>query len=424
MAKGMKIGIRGALIVAVMSCSLILLTEKRAFSCEQVPAITGAANAADATLTATINGIVLGASTTFTTTTNATTAMLRTRINLMNTRLRQNLADLWDLWRTAMQDMTQELSSSRSTQSMSLGAFMDSRSQVRTQKELHLKEIEARRTYQPSEQACIIDSINPDYGYSLKVAKAIQNGYEYDYTEYLTNVQGSLSENGPEGDLRQKWEDYSEKFCDPEANRNFAGCAAAVPNPNPNANLDISVSKTFFGAETVDLSDADIRLGAETLIRNIIGYIPKDPISIENMDEVVGRQAVLEHRSDLAKYNAVASVYTEILGERAPLGHNAAEVRALRDAVGNTTGLSNSPSKHEIRQAIVEHLWDPQYYRDLADGPNTSLQKQVHLQAYSLMMLDDLIGKTEKIALLYSIQLGNKLDRLEVADPNKGVSRQ
>ncbi|MBV1929136.1 MAG: hypothetical protein KUG81_06445 [Gammaproteobacteria bacterium] len=422
MVKNIKTRMKRTSIIMVMICSLVFLPGKPAFAfCEQTVAIQAAANAAQTALTATINAIVAAASGTFTSTSTATTSLLRTRIDLMNTNIRSGLGDLWDLWRTGMQDMTKELSSSRSVQSASYGAFIDSRNQTRVQKELHLKEIEARRTYQPSEQACVIDSINPNYGRSLKVAEAVQNGYEYDYTEYLSNALNSRSESGSANVLRQRWADYSEHFCDPEANKGFAGCLASVANPNPNANLDISVSKTFFRGETLDLSDANTRLGAETLIRNIIGHVPEDPFSMEIMDTVVGQQRVLQHRSQMAKYNAVASVYTEILGERAPLGQNAPEVRALRESVGNTTGLSDNPSKHEIRQSIAEHLWDPQYYRDLGDGPNTSLQKQVHLQAYSLMMLDDLIAKTEKIALLYSMQLGHKLDGFGFLDPNKGA---
>jgi hypothetical protein len=75
-------------------------------------------------------------------------------------------------------------------------------------------------------------------------------------------------------------------------------------------------------------------------------------------------------------------------------------------------GVGNAalnPSVREIRESVIEQLWDPEYYKDLYDNPSTVLQKELYLKAYSLVMLNDIISKQEKISNAYAIETADML---------------
>ena len=73
-------------------------------------------------------------------------------------------------------------------------------------------------------------------------------------------------------------------------------------------------------------------------------------------------------------------------------------------------GPDNAPSIREIRQSIIEQLWDPNFYKNLGDNPVTISQKELYLKAYGLSMLYDMISKQEKISTAYAIETGAILE--------------
>ena len=76
---------------------------------------------------------------------------------------------------------------------------------------------------------------------------------------------------------------------------------------------------------------------------------------------------------------------------------------------------SPTPSLREIRQSIIEQLWDPNFYKNLDDNPTTTAQKELYLKAYGLVMLYDMIEKQEKISNAYAIETAALLERAQHA---------
>ena len=109
--------------------------------------------------------------------------------------------------------------------------------------------------------------------------------------------------------------------------------------------------------------------------------------------------------------DAVGALAWSVVADRSP-GKPAPEIKAIRQKSGAPEMLiSDKPSRREIRQAIIEQLWDPNYYKELFDNPNTISQKELYLKAYGLVMLSDMIEKQEKISTAYAIETANMLDR-------------
>jgi hypothetical protein len=78
--------------------------------------------------------------------------------------------------------------------------------------------------------------------------------------------------------------------------------------------------------------------------------------------------------------------------------------------MGVSTASAN-PSERELRQAVLEQLWDPGYYVGLGDDPSTATQKEIYLEAYNLMLLYQLVNKEEKISNVYAVQTAALLEQ-------------
>jgi hypothetical protein len=107
--------------------------------------------------------------------------------------------------------------------------------------------------------------------------------------------------------------------------------------------------------------------------------------------------------------DAVNALVFSIVAERTP-GRASPEVQQLRQRMGIGDAAPNA-SEREIRQSIIEQLWDPAYYINLTDGSTSVAQKEVFLQAYNLMLLYRLYEKSEKIANAHAIETGNMLEK-------------
>ena len=272
-------------------------------------------------------------------------------------------------------------------------------------REKQLLEADAKKRYQPTPTACQFDTTARYLGRSRQTSGALTTGYALDFNKIGSNEKNSPAATGS-GSLQQaRWQVYKTKFCDPAANGGKAGCTT----PQPTATAAVTPSKTIFAKETIDLSSADTREAVSQLMFNITGYAAPDPVLLGAVPSAVGLQQWQENREYTAQMDAVGALAYSVIADRAP-GASAPEIQALR-MKGGITDASPTPSAREIRQAVIEQLWDPTYYAELYDSPQTIPQKELYLKAYSLVMLYDLIAKQEKISNVYAIETANMLDK-------------
>ena len=178
-------------------------------------------------------------------------------------------------------------------------------------------------------------------------------------------------------------------------------------------------STTIFAKETIDMTNLDTRDAITELIYNITGYKAPDTIMVSALTSSIGLQQRQENREYIAQMDAIGALVYSVVADRMPgrtipgFVGEAPEIKNMRLKMGIAfADASITPSAREIRQAIVEQLWDPGYYKELYDAPSTITQKEVYLKAYSLVMLYDMISKQEKISNAYAIQTANILEDL------------
>ena len=120
----------------------------------------------------------------------------------------------------------------------------------------------------------------------------------------------------------------------------------------------------------------------------------------------------MQRRRKAARYNAVSAALTSVWADRVPYADETnTDIPAARNYAKATGAFSDTPSKYEVRQAMVDNVLSPQFHVETADNISTVKRRDVVLQAQQLMMLNDLIDKTEKMAVLFSVQLASELEK-------------
>lgn len=330
----------------------------------------------------------------------ATLAALKVMDTLILARLDKFWVDLFE----AIKAMTAQLSAAESDQSRQLLSDYDSSVIGETARHVQEAELEAKRAYVPTNQGCQFDTAARYLGNTTALAGAMETGLSLDFNRIGNNHKDTPANAGPVGVLKFRWDKYMARFCDKNsALGKVAGCTAT----HSMANAHILPSKTIFSKETIDLADAGTRDAVNQLMYNITGFEAPQLMTLRAAKTPAGRQSILEQRQYLAQMDAAGALAYSVVAERTP-GKKAPEIMNMRKRMGATTA-SDKPSEREVRQAIVEELWDPAYYADLVEGGNTITQKEVFLKAYTVLLMYKLIEKTEMIANAYALETSNLL---------------
>lgn len=331
------------------------------------------------------------------------------KLNTMSETVLKKMDWFWEQWYQAWKDMAKQLASGYNDETRQMGSAQDGSDVTNFARATQQAEADAKKLYQTTNEACKFDSTAPFLSSSKGISDGLVTGYSLDFNKIGNNIKGFPAEAGPPSLQKARWESYAGKFCDADANNGYAGCTAAGTSTK---NLHILPSKTIFGKETIDLTNADTQNAVTELIFNITGYTAPDIIQLGSLKtSAVSLQQRQTDREYIAQMDAVGALAYSVIADRAP-GKEAPGIQAMRQKNG-VQDASDRPSAREIRQAVMEQLWNPNFFTDLNDSPATIGQKDVYLKAYSLVMLYDMISRQEKISNVYAIETANLLDKTD-----------
>lgn len=370
--------------------------------------IVASQTAAIAGMTATLTGLYI-------TTTTASSATMISLLDGMESIIQARMRKFWEDWEDALKSMTIQLNSGIADQSRQMSSLFDSSNLTSTARTLQRAEVQAHQTYAPSEAGCRFDTFAAPMAQAGRVASAMSSAMGQQLSDLGNAKVGTPAASGGQGAVnKSRFETYRSRFCDHLANAGGTACGGSSA-PAPNAHIMPSV--TLFGQETIDMTDENTRLAVNELAYNITGYEQPDLIDPKVLESPQGKESRQNNRSYLAQMDAVNALVFSIVGERTPAkttstgGEDASVyVQQIRQRMGIGNASANA-SEREIRQAIMEQLWDPSFYVNLTDAGTSVSQKEVFLQAYNLMLLYRMYEKTEKIANVYAIETGNMLDK-------------
>ena len=401
--------------VSVSCLILFLMFPSVTFAqCEDIGAVRGAGSTVDMDQFNQINAMMAALQAVYT----AEIAVVQASLSASLAALLQPQDWLWERWFHGWQDMAKQLSSSELDETRQLGSTLDANNVSNAALIIQMEQADAKKRYQPTDQACIFDTTARYMSQSSVLKNAISTGYSLDFSMIGNNQVGFPAEYGPAFLHRARWNMYKTKFCDMTSNNGFAGCIA----PTPATNAHIMPSITLFAKETIDMTNPDTRDAVTELIYNITGYVTPDPIAggalaLSSSHALEQRQT---NREYITQMDAVGALVYSVVADRVPgrtipgVAGEAPEIRDMRMKMGIAFADSSlTPSARETRQAIVEQLWDPGYYKELYDSPSTITQKEIYLKAYSLVMLYEVIAKQEKISNVYALETANMLEKTD-----------
>lgn len=341
------------------------------------------------------------------------TALKATGIDFLDTMeedILKRMNKVWPAWLEAWTGMSNQLSASVIDETRQVASLHDSSSVTSVARQIQNKEVEARRTYKPTEEGCQFDTTAPYRARAGGTGRAVSRAMTSGVGNLGNNKQGTPAAQGTAAWQKSRYENYRTNFCDASANGGTgANCADGSMK-----NAHILPSKTIFGNETIDMTDPGVVNAVNELTLNITGFEVGDPIDPEVLKQPSGSEQRQLNREYLAQMDVTTSLVTSIIGERTSgMAAQVIKDKRVMTAGVNANEASDRPSEREIRQADIEQLWSPKYYARLGGSPTGTTQKELYLRAMNVMMLYRLIEKTERIATSFSIQTGNLLKKTD-----------
>jgi hypothetical protein len=358
----------------------------------------------------------------------ATQAAIITAEDVMEDTLLSDLETFWDNWLQALKNQTAQMSGSLTDETRHLDSAFDSSDETQNERITEENEYHAKKQFQSTDEGCRFDTAGRYMDSNMRNAKYVSAGLAQSMSQISGNsaaskLYASAGAPSPAAWGGQRWGDYVNHFCDTSSNAGFSGCTTNGDLPH----ADTQPGTTLFGKETLDLDNSNAatatatRVALAAMTYNITGYEAPEPLDGEVLKTPQGQEERVRERQYMAQMDAASSLVTGVIGERTPAscktggttcsgGGATPEVQALRQKLG-VTDASPDASEREIRQSVVEQLWDPNYWVNLGDSPSTTSEKEAYLMAYNLMMMYKIVEKTEKIATVYAIESADMLEK-------------
>lgn len=342
----------------------------------------------------------------YATRTTTSSGLLIAALEAMETKLNQRMRRFWRDWEEALKAMTTQLNAGISDQARQMSSLFDSSNLTDTARNFQTAEVRAHQNFRPTEAGCRFDTAANYMATANRLASNASRAMAQELSDVGNNKAGTPAAQGPGAVRNSRFQEYRNRFCDHLSNAGGTACGGASAS-SPNAHISPSV--TLFGRETIDMTNPDTEIAVKELIYNITGYQVPEIIEPRVLSSPQGRETRQYNRGYLAQMDAVNALGFSIVAERAP-GQATPEVQQMRQRMGIGDASANA-SEREIRQSIMEQLWDPAYYVGLVDSDTTVTQKEVFLQAYNLMLLYRMFEKSERIANAHAIETANMLDK-------------
>lgn len=325
--------------------------------------------------------------------------------------------------------MTEQLSAVAMQQMEIVGAFLDAKHQLETQRLFQEMAAQTHKDYNPSEEVCTIGttirslagSERPGVLTSLQLAK-----HSMDRQNLNANKN---STEGPKEDLEGRIAQFRRVYCEAkDDNNNLENiCGSGVSQLRKNK--DVDYTRTLANPETLDLDFSDATLSADeedilALSSNLYSHdvfaqIPA--AQLKNNDK--NQEIFFDQRSLIAQRSVAAHSFQEIAAMKTKGVVDAEPVQYLQSVlegvgipnVDAQAILGENPSYYQQMGVVTKALFQrPEFYVGLYDRPANVARKGVALQALSLMQKRDIFKSALRseaiISLILELELRNAQD--------------
>lgn len=342
---------------------------------------------------------------------------------------RQALDDaLYDNWMPTFPEMSDQMSAVMVHQIFGIGAILDAKHQLETQRLLGQLRAEAHKNYESSEQMCRYGTNVRSLAATEEMARSNKRILSQMLQQRLTLRGGSVGERGRYFDLRNRFDQFRRVYCDPDENNgkmrdadipSASVCVTAAGGPR--VGNDIDFTRLVDSKLTLDINFTDGTMTNDeqdvlALARNLYSHELLD----YKADDLIARQGNTTNILDMRSLHALRSVahnsFSTIVGMKAT---GSGTVNQFMNRIIEELGipeaevaqyLGSNPSYYAQMDVLTRKMYqNPVFYTNLYTKPENLKRTGVALQALQLMHDRDRFEASLRREMLLSTILEMKI---------------
>lgn len=323
------------------------------------------------------------------------------------------------MWRynigNALMMWTQELTTTAMMEIFSVGAFLDAKHQLETQRLLQSKTADAYRNYKPDVGMCTIGTIARGLGSGTRNIEMTAFAITENQIDRMTNARNSSALTGLGGDNAARIEQLKDHFCDARDASGIMGQEFCNPTSFVTSrNKDVDFSRTILDPLTINANFGNTGASARpeerdvmALASNLYGHTVFDSFPSSYLQSPEGQHYALQQRGVLAKRSVATYSFGSIVGMKsagnAPSGSNAKYLRAVLQQMGLSDVpetewaqmVGSEPSYYARMELLSKKIFQqPDFYTNLYDAPVNVERKGAAIQAIRLIQDMDRFNST------------------------------
>jgi hypothetical protein len=345
-------------------------------------------------------------------------------------------------WGSAMAMMTEQMTAISMYQMQIIGAFLDAKHQIETQRLFSELNTQAMKDYYPSDQLCTIGSAARSLGQADRNAQMTGRLMaQWSLDRQLLNGNSNASE-GQRQDRKDRTAQFLATYCD--RNDNNRGLSAICTSPTQGRrNKDVDFGYTLgqpwtldinFSDQTITDDEADVLALASNLYSHDIFRQVSEKLMFQDTSHFEQNQSLyLDARAIVAKRSVAQQTVQAIAGMKSRGASDAAQTATYLRAIMRQLGIASdaevdaiigqNPSYYAQMEILTKKLFqDPGFFVDLYDKPANAARKSAALEALGLIQENDTFNSALRTEQMLSVLLELRLMTEQKTVENK-VSR-
>ena len=360
----------------------------------------------------------------------------------------------------ALQLMAEQLTAVGIAQMQMVGAMLDAKHQMETQRLFQELTARAHKDYQPSEGMCTFGTTVRSLAGSERRSNMAQVAFASRMNQRQAASGDVTSIEGLDSDKRSRMEHFLKNYCDQADNANGLGtlCRQAVPKPE-RRNIDVDYTRNIESRLTLDVSfipdpagtpatgtannaqsqdeatadEQDVfALAANLFSTNVAPIVPAEDYATQDGRIRIGNvEKYMDMRSVFAKRSVAQNSFAAIVGQRAAgAPESAPYIKAIMKEFGITKPeeinqlIGEKPSYFAQMEVLTKKLYqNPTFYTELYDKPVNVERKGAAMQAIGLMQDRDLYNSLLRSEVVLSVLLETMLQKEQDKVVNEGPKR-
>ncbi len=313
----------------------------------------------------------------------------------------------------AMMMMTEQLTAVAMQQVEIIGAFLDAKHQLETQRLFQELQAKAYKDYHPSEMMC-------SFGTNIRATSASERNAEFVARSLAENSMSRQlltgdrsSSRGRPGDRIDRLEQFKELYCDPDDNGQGLEVMCGGGGPADRVNADVNYTRLVDDALTLDINFFDQDETADevdviALQNNLFAHNVFTTIPPTYLDRLTNQEIYLDVRSIVAKRSVLVNAFNHQVGLRSHgSGGNDAFLRAIMAELGaddmEIERMGEQISYYAQLRTLVRAIQNPHFLTKLYDTPANVARLGVALQALGLQMDYQMLRSNWRLEMIMAV---------------------